>query len=149
MHVTRSHAQAPKRGRPQLICGVLRGILYDAITGSHIMQQEVAERMNDFIPQRVGHHEGPTIYNRPRRSGRDAFHMARITADPLEDIAVPGAGYTFGQLQMALALGDFQSLVSHHRPTMRLHLACGAKEGMLQFDSVLTSALANIRAKTN
>jgi transaldolase/glucose-6-phosphate isomerase len=72
-----------------------------------------------------------------------------ITADPLEDIAVPGAGYTFGQLQMALALGDFQSLVSHHRPTMRLHLACGAKEGMLQFDSVLTSALANIRAKTN
>ena len=84
MHVTRSHAEAPKRRRPQLICGVLRGILYDTITRSHIMQQEVAERMNDFIPQRVGHHEGPTIYNRPWRSGGDGFDVACITADPLE-----------------------------------------------------------------
>lgn len=84
MHITRSHAEAPKRGRPQLICSVLRGILYDAVTRSHVVQQEVAERMNDFIPQRVGHREGPTVYNRPRRSGRDAFDVARITADPLE-----------------------------------------------------------------
>jgi len=84
MHVTRSHAETPKRSRPQLICGVLRRILYDAITRSHVMQQEVAERMNDFTPQRVGHYEGPTVYNCPGRSGRDALDVTRIAADPLE-----------------------------------------------------------------
>jgi hypothetical protein len=66
MHVTRSHAKAPKRSRPQFICGVLRGILNDTITRSHVMQQEVAERMNDFIAEGVGHDEGSTIYDYPR-----------------------------------------------------------------------------------
>lgn len=68
-----------------------------------------------------------------------------LTANPLVDLAVPGAGYSFGQLQLALALGDFQSLVSHQRPVVRLHFAQGAKQGVLQLDAVLTSALAHIR----
>lgn len=84
MHVTRSHAEAPKRSRPQFICGVLRGILNDTITRSHVMQQEVAERMNDFIAQGVGHGEGSTIYDRPGRSGSDGFDVACIAADPFE-----------------------------------------------------------------
>jgi len=33
-----------------------------------------------------------------------------LTSEPAEDIDIPGAGYTFGQLQLALALSDFQSL---------------------------------------
>jgi glucose-6-phosphate isomerase len=71
-----------------------------------------------------------------------------LTAAPDMDLLVPGAGYSFGQLQTALALGDFQALLSHQRPAVRLHFADGAEQGMLQFDSVLTSALANIRRAT-
>ena len=84
VHEARSHAQAPKRSRPQLVGGVQRGILYDTITSSHAVEQEVAERMNDFIPQSVGHDKGSTVYYRPGRSGRDAFDVARITTDPVE-----------------------------------------------------------------
>ena len=84
MHVARSHAEAPERSRPQFICGVLRGILNDTITRSHVMEQEVAERMNDFIAQGVGHGKGSTIYDCPRRSGSDGFDVACIAADSFE-----------------------------------------------------------------
>ena len=33
-----------------------------------------------------------------------------ITAEPKEDLAIPGEPYSFGVLEMAQALGDFQSL---------------------------------------
>src|ERR1700722_4218969 len=84
MHVARSHAEAPKCSRPQLIRGILRRILYDTVARSHVVQQEVAERMNDFISQSVGHGEGSAIYYRSRRSGNDGFDVACITTGPVE-----------------------------------------------------------------
>jgi hypothetical protein len=33
-----------------------------------------------------------------------------ITADPAKDVAIPGADYTFGDLQLALALREFEAL---------------------------------------
>jgi hypothetical protein len=44
-----------------------------------------------------------------------------LTTEPVEDIGIPGAGYTFGQLQLALALSDFESLESRHMLVMQLH----------------------------
>ena len=41
--------QAPKRHRPQLVSRVLRPNLYDSITGSHVVQQKIAVRMDNFI----------------------------------------------------------------------------------------------------
>ncbi|HET9117984.1 MAG TPA: glucose-6-phosphate isomerase, partial [Pseudonocardiaceae bacterium] len=38
------------------------------------------------------------------------------------DIPVPGAGFTFGELQRAQALGDAEVLAAHGRPVLRLHL---------------------------
>ena len=38
------------------------------------------------------------------------------------DIPVPGAGFTFGELQLAQALGDAEVLAAHGRPVLRLHL---------------------------
>src|SRR5580692_8750874 len=84
MHVTRSHAQAPKRSGPQFVCGVLRRILYDAIAGSHVVQQEVAERVNDFIAQNVGYDEGSPVYDGPCRCGSDAFDVTHIASDLFE-----------------------------------------------------------------
>ena len=71
-----------------------------------------------------------------------------LTANPAEDLEIPGAGYSFGQLQLALALGDFQTLVQHERPALRLHFSQGAEQGILQLESALTSALANKRRRS-
>jgi transaldolase / glucose-6-phosphate isomerase len=46
-----------------------------------------------------------------------------FTTDPLTDIPIPGANYTFGQLHQVLALCEYDALVHWQRPLIRLHLA--------------------------
>jgi transaldolase/glucose-6-phosphate isomerase len=60
-----------------------------------------------------------------------------LTGEPDEDIAIPGAGYSFGQLQLCLALGDFESLVSRKKLAVRLHLTQGAEQGLAQLQRVV------------
>ena len=60
-----------------------------------------------------------------------------LTGEPDEDIAIPGAGYSFGQLQLCLALGDFESLVSRKKLAVRLHLTQGAEQGLAQLERVV------------
>ena len=64
-----------------------------------------------------------------------------VTAAPAEDLAIPGSDYSFGQLQLALALGDFESLGRQGRPVLRLHLTGGADSGLLQLETILNSAV--------
>ena len=45
-----------------------------------------------------------------------------ISADPQEDVKIPGQSYTFGQLCNAQALGDFQALENKGRRVVKLHL---------------------------
>lgn len=71
-----------------------------------------------------------------------------LTGDPLEDIAIPGAGYSFSQLQMALALGDFASFVLHDRPVVRLHLSRGQDTGVARLERVIGQALAKVRSSS-
>jgi glucose-6-phosphate isomerase len=53
-----------------------------------------------------------------------------ITSEKSEDLPIPGAKYTFGQLEMAQALGDVQSLARLGKPVLRLHLTEGAPAGL-------------------
>jgi glucose-6-phosphate isomerase len=46
----------------------------------------------------------------------------QITADPVQDLDVPGKDYTFGRLIAAQAAGDAAVLADHGRPVLRLHL---------------------------
>jgi hypothetical protein len=66
-----------------------------------------------------------------------------ITANPAKDLAIPGAKYSFGQLQLALALADFESLGRQGRPVIRLHLAGGAEQGLVQLETILKIAPRN------
>ena len=68
-----------------------------------------------------------------------------LTGEPTEDIAVPGAAYSFGQLQLALAMGDFDALNRHRKPVLRLHLAEGLERGLPQLEHVIQQALKNMR----
>jgi len=45
-----------------------------------------------------------------------------ITAGPSEDLPVPGEPYSFGVLEMAQALGDFESLERTGRRAVHVHL---------------------------
>jgi len=64
-----------------------------------------------------------------------------LTASPAKDLSVPGADYSFGQLQLALAQGDFESLGRRRRPVIRLHLSCGAEQGLIELETILNNAL--------
>lgn len=72
-----------------------------------------------------------------------------LTAEPTMDLPIPGASYSFGQLQLALALGDFDSLVRREKHVIRLHLSGGADQGLLQLESLLSSALKKTRPLTS
>lgn len=68
-----------------------------------------------------------------------------LTATKSEDPIVPGANYTFGQLQMAQALGDIEALVRRGKPVLRLHLARGVETGLPALREVFQTLLAASR----
>jgi transaldolase/glucose-6-phosphate isomerase len=68
-----------------------------------------------------------------------------LTAAPAKDLPIPGAHYSFGQLQLALALGDFEALGRRRRPVIRLHLTGGAESGLPQLETIFNSALGKSR----
>ncbi|HEY4579442.1 MAG TPA: hypothetical protein VIG89_00285 [Candidatus Acidoferrales bacterium] len=65
-----------------------------------------------------------------------------ITSHKSEDVPIPGARYTFAQLQMAQALGDLQCLAQRGKPALRLHLAQGARAGLAALRAIFEQALA-------
>lgn len=64
-----------------------------------------------------------------------------ITCDPLERLDVPGAGYTLGDLSLALALGDFDAMVLRRRPAIRVHLSGSPDVALAELGSVTAKAL--------
>jgi len=71
-----------------------------------------------------------------------------VTADPAKDVAIPGAGYSFGDLQLALALTEFEALEQAGRRTIRLHLSQLQENSLKQFADVVIQAVAQIRRFT-
>jgi hypothetical protein len=60
-----------------------------------------------------------------------------LTSDATADVAIPGAAYTFGQLQMALALADFESLEIRRKLAMRLQLTQGLESGLGELEQTI------------
>lgn len=56
------------------------------------------------------------------KGGPPTGGFLQVTGAVAEDLPVPGATYTFGQLQAAQAAGDRQALAGRGRPVLRLHL---------------------------
>ncbi len=75
------------------------------------------------------------------KGGPSQGMFLQLTAADAEDAAIPGAAYTFGQLKMAQALGDMQSLVKRDKPAVRLHMKGGAAAGLPQVQSLIEAAL--------
>jgi glucose-6-phosphate isomerase/transaldolase/glucose-6-phosphate isomerase len=76
------------------------------------------------------------------KGGPASGHFVIITSRKAEELPIPGARYTFAQLQMAQALGDMQCLAQRKRPAVRLHLAQGARAGLPALRAIFEQALA-------
>ena len=57
------------------------------------------------------------------KGGADNGLFLQITTDPLEDIEIPTQGMSFGVLELAQALGDYEALQSKGRRVLRIHLS--------------------------
>ena len=55
----------------------------------------------------------------------------QITADPRKDIKIPTQKITFGNLELAQALGDYEALEARGRRVLRLHLSSPDEVGKL------------------
>jgi hypothetical protein len=56
------------------------------------------------------------------KGGPDSGLFLQITASPLKDFEIPGQGLSFGILERAQALGDYEALARRGRRILRVHL---------------------------
>jgi transaldolase/glucose-6-phosphate isomerase len=56
------------------------------------------------------------------KGGANNDLFLQITADPVNDIDIPTQGLTFGTLELAQALGDYEALTARDRRVLRVHL---------------------------
>ena len=65
------------------------------------------------------------------KGGPNRGLFLQITADPpVADIAVPGVGLTFGQVQLAQAWGDYEVLVERERRVLAVHVDGDVEDGL-------------------
>jgi hypothetical protein len=65
----------------------------------------------------------------------------QLTADPAQDLPVPGRGYTFGLVEAAQARGDAAVLAQRGRRILRVHLGTDVAAGLAALDRALADAL--------
>lgn len=63
-----------------------------------------------------------------------------VTADSTVDMPVPGADYSFAQLNRALELGEFESLATDDRFVIRLHLSSTEPEALIALEHLFDQA---------
>ncbi len=65
----------------------------------------------------------------------------QVVAGHPRDLPVPGAGYSFGTLIDAQAIGDFQALEAHDLPVLRVDCSDDPAEGLAALRAALEQAL--------
>ncbi len=75
------------------------------------------------------------------KGGPNTGVFLQITADHADDIAIPGANYTFGLVIDAQAEGDFEVLAERSRRVLRVHLGYNVAAGLQQLHAYLDIAL--------
>jgi hypothetical protein len=76
------------------------------------------------------------------KGGPNSGVFLMVTRTPAADLPVPGQKLTFGQVQLAQALGDFQVLAERGRRALRIHLGPDVPAGLKTLDAAIAKALA-------
>jgi transaldolase/glucose-6-phosphate isomerase len=75
------------------------------------------------------------------KGGAPVGWFLQVTAGHPRDLPVPGAGYSFGTLIDAQAIGDFQALEAHELPVLRVHCTDDPATGLAALRAALERAL--------
>ncbi len=78
------------------------------------------------------------------KGGPSSGLFLQVTADPRDDLPVPGQRLTFGQVLAAQARGDFEVLRARGRRALRVHLAGDPGAGLERLDAAVAEALSRI-----
>ncbi len=65
-----------------------------------------------------------------QKGGGNRLLVLIITSDIMTDLPIPNRSYSFGQLVMAEAIGDFESLCQLQRRVVRIHLGADIDRGL-------------------
>src|SRR5579883_71400 len=111
------------------------------------------EALRDQISQRL---DRPVLLTwGPRSLDRYGYFMREdsprglhlvVTGEPAQDIKIPGAGYSFGQLYRAIALGQFEALSNQGGLALRLHAASAEVDGPAELTHAFQQALRRVRS---
>lgn len=103
--------------------GLLAYLPFDAPLAERLARVRASIRDRSRVATMFGY--GPRYLHSTgqlHKGGPNTGVFVLITAEPLEDVAIPGETYSFGVLEMAQALGDFASLEATGRRAVRIHL---------------------------
>src|ERR1700719_5052472 len=96
MHKARPRAQTPRWSRTELVRGILRPGLDDAVAGPDVVQQKITVGMDDLVAERCRHGESPAIDHGTGWRRGDGLDVTDIAADPLEQ-RLPDLGIGSGR----------------------------------------------------
>jgi glucose-6-phosphate isomerase len=133
--------------RPDDYVAILAYVARDAANGAELdaLRATLGERLG--LPVLLGY--GPRYMHsigQLYKGGPTSGMFLMITAEKSSDLAIPGAKYTFGQLEVAQALGDLESLGRLGKPALRLHLTEGAPAGLASLRRAVDQALSASRS---
>ena len=75
------------------------------------------------------------------KGGPDTGVFLQITAEPRENVAIPGKPWGFGEVVAAQAAGDLAALRSRGRRALSVHLPQNVSRGLEELQSAVASAL--------
>ena len=133
--------------RPDDYVAILAYVARDAVNGAELdaLRATLGERLK--LPVLLGY--GPRYMHsigQLYKGGPASGMFLMITSEKPEDLPIPGAKYTFGQLEMAQALGDLQSLGRLGKPALRLHLTEGVPAGLSSLRRVMDQVFSASRS---
>ena len=75
------------------------------------------------------------------KGGPNSGVFLQITAQPAEDLPVPGRGFSFGVVEQAQARGDFEVLAERGRRVLRLDLGRDVEKGLAELADAVERSL--------
>jgi transaldolase/glucose-6-phosphate isomerase len=117
----------------------------DRNAAHHDKLQRARARIRDRFKAATALEYGPRFLHstgQAYKGGPDGGLFLQLTFEQAKDIPIPGRKYSFGIVEAAQALGDFEVLVERGRRILRIHLTGGPEAGLQRFVDAVDRALA-------
>jgi hypothetical protein len=86
MHQAIASPHTPERRGSHFVGGILGTVLHDSIASPKVVQQEIAEGMDDLVPEGIRNNEGTSVQRCSGRDSRDGSNVTGGATDLKEDL---------------------------------------------------------------